>query len=61
LLQRCNDASTEWYWAGGGTLGGADLVYSAGGYCYFVIGQTTNLTGLFPIYGTLNNCPEGCY
>jgi hypothetical protein len=61
LLTRCGDFSTGWYWAGGGTLGGADQVWSAGGYCYFVTGQTTNLAGLTPIYGTLNNCPDGCY
>jgi len=61
LLQRCNDASTGWYWAGGGTLGGADQVWSAGGFCYFVVGGTTNITGLTPIFGTLNNCPDGCF
>jgi cell division septation protein DedD len=61
LLTRCADFSTGWYWAGGGTLGGADQVWSGGGYCYFVAGSTTDLTGLTPIYGTLNNCPSGCY
>ena len=61
LLTRCGDFSSGWYWAGGGVLGGADLVYSAGGYCYFVAGSTIDLTGLTPIYGTLNNCPDGCY
>jgi hypothetical protein len=61
LLTRCGDFSSGWYWNGGGTLGGADQVWSGGGYCYFVAGSTTNLTGLTPITGTLNNCPDGCY
>jgi len=61
LLTRCEDFSTTYYWAGGGVLGGADQVWSAGGYCYFVAGSTIDLTGLTPIYGTLNICPSGCY
>jgi hypothetical protein len=61
LLQRCEGGRTGFYWNGGGTLGGADSVYSSGGYCYFVIGSTTDLTGLFPITGTLNDCPNPCF
>jgi hypothetical protein len=62
LLTRCADGATIYYWAGGGIVDSGATVWSAGGYCYYINGgSTNNITGLTPIYGTLNNCPDGCY
>jgi hypothetical protein len=62
LLTRCADGATIYYWAGGGILDSGATVWSGGGYCYYVNGASNNnITGLTPIYGTLNNCPDGCY
>ena len=63
FLNRCDGGgSTIYYWAGGGTIDSGATVWSAGGYCYYPNGASNiDVTGLTPIYGTLNNCPDGCY
>jgi hypothetical protein len=64
LLNRCDGGgSTIYYWAGEDYLDSGATVWSAGGYCYYPNGASSyNAPAYFsPIYGTLNNCPDGCY